>query len=81
MTGDLEYLDYGARMYDRGLGRWFSIDPMLENRVMLTPYNYCQNNSLNRVDMDGALDNPIYDPWGNFLGTDDWGLQGDGCYV
>ena len=76
VTGNLDYLDYGARMYDSEVGRWFSADPLSEDRWMLTPYNYCQNNSLNRVDMNGALDNPIYDPWGDFLGTDNFGLQG-----
>ena len=77
VTGGLDYLDYGTRMYDCGLGRWFCVDPEAEDRWMSTPYNYCQNNSLNRIDVDGTLDSPIYDPWGNFLGTDDQGLEGD----
>jgi hypothetical protein len=36
-----------------------------------------QNNPINRVDPTGALDNPIYGEDGDFLGTDDKGLQGE----
>lgn len=56
---------------------WLSVDPMAHKREGLSPYNYVQNNPINRVDPNGALDNPIYDYDGNFLGTDDLGLQGD----
>src|SRR5690606_8182011 len=41
-----------------------------------TPYHFVSNNPINRVDPTGMLDNPIYDTDGNFLGTDDKGLQG-----
>jgi len=59
------------------LFRWLSVDPMASERSWLSPYNYAQNNPINRVDPNGALDNPIYDFGGNFLGTDELGLQGD----
>jgi hypothetical protein len=42
----------------------------------MSPCNFVQNNPINRVDPDGALDAPIYDTEGEFLGTDDEGLQG-----
>ncbi|MBP6871378.1 MAG: RHS repeat-associated core domain-containing protein [Bacteroidales bacterium] len=73
----LEWYDYGARFYDPVLGRWHSVDPMADERSWVSPYNFCQNNPLIRVDPIGALDNPIYDWGGNFLGTDDKGLQGE----
>jgi len=64
-------------MYDNSLGRWFNIDPKAEEHFELNVFNYCSNNPLVRIDLDGCLDNPIYNIWGEFLGTDDLGLQGD----
>lgn len=72
----LEWLDYGVRMYDNQIGRWMTVDPLANERSWISPYNYVQNNPLIRVDPTGALDNPIYSPEGNLLGTDDKGLQG-----
>ena len=71
-TGELGYLDYGARMYDTGLGRWFSADPEAESRFVLTPYHYCSNNPLLLVDKDGKWDTHYIDHYNNvILQTDD----------
>jgi hypothetical protein len=61
----------------KGVQRFLSVDPLASERSWVSPYSYCQNNPMNRVDPSGALDNPIYDFDGNFLGTDDKGLKGD----
>jgi len=68
---------YGARYYNPQTSIWFGVDPMAHLREWVSPYNFVQNNPINRVDPTGALDNPIYDTEGNFLGTDDRGLQGE----
>ena len=49
---------------------------MTHKRSWVSPYNFVQNNPITRVDPTGALDAPIYDTEGEFLGTDDQGLQG-----
>ena len=54
-TGELGYLDYGARMYDAGLGRWFSIDPLAEKYAGLSGYEFSGNNPLLFVDRNGGF--------------------------
>jgi RHS repeat-associated protein len=56
ITGDLPYLDYGARKYDSRTGRWFGVDPLTEKYCDITPYHFCSNNPVNRIDLDGRDD-------------------------
>ena len=51
--GDLGYLDFGARMYDPALGRWFTQDPLAEKYYSVSPYAYCANNPVKLIDPNG----------------------------
>ncbi len=51
----LEWLDYGARMYDNQIGRWMVQDNYSEVYYGLTPYNYAGNTPINAFDVDGNL--------------------------
>jgi RHS repeat-associated protein len=49
----LESYDYGARMHDPQLGRWWQMDPMADKFSSLTPFNFVENNPINLIDPDG----------------------------
>ena len=47
------WYDYGARFYDPALGRFHSVDPLLEKYYGTTPFAYVSNNPLRFTDPDG----------------------------
>jgi RHS repeat-associated protein len=65
--------------YDTRLGRRWNVDPLADQRISLTPYNFCSNNPILRVDPDGALDGDYYKQDGTYLGSD--GINDNKTYV
>ena len=45
--------DYGARFYDPLLPTWDRMDPLCEKYYHVSPYAYCANDPVNRIDVDG----------------------------
>ena len=63
----LNTYDYGARQYNPVTGRWDRIDPHCEDYKDVSPYVYCHNNPVMKIDLDGKDD--YYTSDGKFLGS------------
>ena len=50
---DLNWMDYGARMYDASIGRWGVIDSRSRNYMRYSPYGYVASNPINNIDYNG----------------------------
>ena len=48
-----EQQDYGMRIYDPRLGRFLSVDPLVKDYPMLTPYQFASNRPIDGIDLDG----------------------------
>ena len=49
----LNWYDYGARHYDAAIGRFTTVDPRYDKHYEISPYTYCGNEPIGRIDPDG----------------------------
>lgn len=53
IQGEGNSLDFGGRIYDSRLGRWLSLDPLMDKYPSLSAYNFCANNPIIFIDPSG----------------------------
>jgi len=56
VKGEGNQQDYGMRFYDTRLGRFLSIDPLVDKYPELSSYQYANNSPIANIDLDGQED-------------------------
>jgi len=51
--GSITNYDYGFRIYNPAVGKFLSVDPLMRNYPMLTPYQFASNRPIDGIDIDG----------------------------
>ena len=55
--------DYGFRMYDAGVARFLSVDPLTKKYPELTPYQFASNTPIQAIDLDGLEAFFVHGTW------------------
>ena len=63
----LDWLDYGARWYDAGIGRFTGVDPISDRFPHVSTYNYAENEPIANIDLWGLQ--KFYSADGNLIGS------------
>jgi RHS repeat-associated protein len=75
VKGEGNLQDYGMRMYEPRLGRFISLDPLVNKYAELTPYQFASNKPINSIDQDGGESKEVYQ-WTNTAGkTTTWTVE------
>jgi RHS repeat-associated protein len=73
------YSYFGARYYNSDLSIWLSVDPLASAAPHQSPYTYCSNHPINRIDPNGMWDGDYYNTDGTWLGWD--GINDGRIYI
>jgi RHS repeat-associated protein len=52
-SGDGNQYDYGFRIYNPGLGKFLSVDPLTNSYPWYSPFHFAGNNPIHNIDLDG----------------------------
>ncbi len=86
MMHGLNTYDYGARQYYSVVPAWDRIDPLCEEDYSISPYAYCGNNPVNRLDPDGRdwyqdkNKNAMYFSEDDEIDKEKWTMIGNGRF-
>lgn len=53
VKGEGNFQDYGMRMYNPRIGRFFNVDPLTNEYPELTPFQFASNTPIQAIDIDG----------------------------
>jgi RHS repeat-associated protein len=60
VMGEGNFQDYGMRMYNPRIGRFFNVDPLTKQYPELTPYQFASNTPIQAIDLDGLEAYVVY---------------------